>query len=234
MADFKPNIIDLGGSIVVPDEIDVDYLKKLRELLLPYIDKGEKFILVVGGGHTARVYQKAAGEIIEDVSHVDRDWLGIHATRINAHLLRTIFSDVAYPIVFDSPYKKIDDEDLQNYNLFIGSGGVPGHSTDFDTVEIAHRFEVDKFLIATVTPYVYNKDFKKYQDAKIIKDISWEEYMKLIPESWSPGMKSPVDPVASVKAKEYGISCCLLQGTNIENIKQYLETGEFEGSVIHP
>ena len=35
------------------------------------------------------------------VTDEDKDWIGIHATRLNAHLLRTIFRDVADPVVID-------------------------------------------------------------------------------------------------------------------------------------
>jgi hypothetical protein len=29
----------------------------------------------------------------------DLDWLGVHATRLNAHLFRTIFRDLAHPVI---------------------------------------------------------------------------------------------------------------------------------------
>ena len=231
---FSPTVINLGGSIVAPDDINVEYLKQLRQFLLPYVHNGHKFVIVVGGGHVARVYQKAAADIVSTISNDDKDWLGIHATRINAHLLRTIFVDVCYPVVLDDPYKEISDEDLEKYGLFIGSGVRPGHSTDFCTVQLAHRFGVSHFLTATVVPFVYDKDYKKYPDAKIIYDLSWEDYSKIIEDQWTPGMKVPVDPVAAKEAQEHGMSCYLLQGTHLDNVKKYLNNETYQGSVIHP
>ena len=232
--DFSPTVINLGGSIVAPDDVNIEYLQQLRTLLLPYIQNGRKIVIIVGGGNVARLYQDAAFQIVENVTDEDKDWLGIHATRLNAHLLRTIFVDVCYPIVIDNPEKEISEQDRETYNLFIGSGFRPGNSTDYCTVVLASKFNTKTFLTATAVPYVYDKDYKKHPDAKIIRDISWEEYNKLIQGEWTPGMKVPIDPVASREAQKQGMSCHLLKGTDIENMKTYLDTGEFEGSVIHP
>lgn len=228
-----PIVIALGGSIVVPGNINVQYLARLRAFLLPQIEEGKKFVLVVGGGAPARQYQRAASAV-GDISDEDRDWLGIHATRMNAHLLRTIFADVAYPVIFDDPHKPISKKDLASCSLFIAAGGKPGHSTDYDAVELAHRFGADTFLIATTIPYVYDKDFKKYEDAKILKEVSWSEYRTLISDKWTPGMKSPVDPIAAKCAQQYKMTCHLLRGTNITNFKKYLDGKPFTGSTIHP
>ena len=86
----KTVIIALGGSIVFPDQIDWDFLRRFRSFVLREIKKGRRFVIVSGGGRLSRIYQEAAGKVVK-VTNEDKDWLGIHATRINAHLLRTIF-----------------------------------------------------------------------------------------------------------------------------------------------
>jgi len=83
-------VLSLGGSIVVPGAIDIEYLKEFKQFIDRRIEQGDRFILTVGGGKTARNYQ-AAAERVSGVDDEERDWLGIHATRLNAHLLRTIF-----------------------------------------------------------------------------------------------------------------------------------------------
>ena len=234
MKNFSPKVIALGGSIVVPDTINVEYLKRLRAFFISYFaDGGDPIMLVVGGGSTARNYQNAAAEVAS-VSDEDKDWLGIHATRINAQLLRTIFVDIAHPVVLNNPHKHINASALQQYRLFIASGGLPGHSTDYDAVAIAQRFNVAEFLIATTISYVYDKDFSKYKDAQPIKDLTWEAYRALVDDVWKPGMKAPVDPVAARAAEKYGMECRLFQGTNLFHFEQCLKGEEFEGTVIHP
>ena len=61
----------------------------------------KKFIIVIGGGQLCRMYQRAASQIT-NINNEDRDWLGIHITRSNAHLLRTIFREIADPVVIDN------------------------------------------------------------------------------------------------------------------------------------
>src|SRR3989344_4294286 len=97
-------LISLGGSVIVPDRIDVGFLKKFRKLILK--QKNRKFVVVCGGGKTCRRYQKAASEITK-TSEEDLDWLGIHATRLNAHLLRTVFGDAAHKKVISGFREKI-------------------------------------------------------------------------------------------------------------------------------
>ncbi|HHH12376.1 MAG TPA: UMP kinase, partial [Candidatus Moranbacteria bacterium] len=102
----KPTVISLGGSIVVPSGgIAVDFIAAFRDLVLERIKAGQRFVLVVGGGATAREYIRAAEKIDETVSAEDKDWLGIHGTRINAQLLRTVFRAVAHPRVNDNPHR---------------------------------------------------------------------------------------------------------------------------------
>ena len=128
MQDSKTIIIALGGSIICPQpgKINVRFLKKFKKLILKYLKKGFRFIIVVGGGKTCRVYQKAAAKVIK-LPYEDMDWLGIHATRLNAHLLRTIFRKEAYPVILDDPKKPIKN----NWRILIAAGWRPGWSTDY-------------------------------------------------------------------------------------------------------
>lgn len=233
MKKFCPKIIALGGSIVVPNEIDIEYLKRLHAFFVKYIEEGnDPVILVIGGGYPARQYQDAASAIVE-VSDEDKDWIGIHATRSNAQLIRTIFADICYPVVLDNPHKYINKSDLEDYSLFVASGGFPGHSTDYDAVALAQRFGASGFYIATTIPYVYDKDFSKYKDASPIKDLTWADYRSLISESWTPGMKAPVDPIAATAASKSNLFCHLFKGNNLANLENCIFGREFEGSVIH-
>ena len=96
-------IISLGGSLIVPDEIDVSFLKSLRKLILSL---DEQVILVTGGGKTARKYIEAAKQF-KELKHEDFDWIGIHSTRLNAQLVKIIFKDIAYEKVVKNPTSKL-------------------------------------------------------------------------------------------------------------------------------
>ncbi len=234
MKKFCPKIIALGGSIIVPDSIDVEYLKRLHAFFVDYINNknNDPIILVIGGGYPARQYQDAASDIV-DVSDEDKDWIGIHATRMNAQLIRTIFYDICYPVILDNPHKYISKSDLEDYSFFVASGGFPGHSTDYDAVALAQRFGVSGFYIATTIPYVYNKDFSQHKDASPIKDLTWAEYRSLVSDVWKPGMKAPVDPIAAQAASKSNLFCHLFKGTNLVNLENCILGRGFDGSVIH-
>jgi len=49
-------IISLGGSLLVPEGIDADFIAKFKKFIVAHIKKGYRFILVTGGGKTARRY----------------------------------------------------------------------------------------------------------------------------------------------------------------------------------
>ena len=69
----SPTIIALGGSVIIPDKINADFLKKFRKLILKLLKQGQKFVIVAGGGKTARLYQNAASKVIK-ITYEDLDW----------------------------------------------------------------------------------------------------------------------------------------------------------------
>ena len=97
-------IISLGGSLIVPNEIDLDFLRKFRNLILKHLKK-RRFFIYVGGGKTARRYQRALTEF--GATAVERDWIGIETTSLNAKLIKTLFGNLCYPEIIVDPNKKI-------------------------------------------------------------------------------------------------------------------------------
>ncbi len=223
-------VIALGGSIIASRNIQAHFLKQFRKFILKFVSEGRRFVVVAGGGRIARDYQNAAAGIVE-LSDEDKDWIGIHATRINAHLLRVIFFDIAHPVVLDSPLKKIKNE--EKYNLFIASGWRPGWSTDYVAVMLASRFQTKRLIIATKIPCVYDEDIEKNKRAKPLKDISWKEYRKMVGDVWTPGLKSPVDPIAAKLAQSLKLEAIVARGTDLENMENILRGKKFRGTLIN-
>ena len=230
---MKTIVISLGGSIIVPGEIQVEFLKKFKEFILEFLKKDYRFIIVTGGGNVCRKYQEAASAITK-VSDEDKDWIGIHATRLNAHLVRTIFKKEAYPVVLDSPLKKINGNS-EKYKLFIASGWRPGWSSDYCAVLLADRFKADKVINASNIDYAYDKDpsTRLGASAKPIKEITWAKYRKIISSKWTPGMKVPFDPIASKMAQKLKITVIITRGTDLQNLKNILENKDYTGTVVH-
>ncbi|HUD44488.1 MAG TPA: UMP kinase [Patescibacteria group bacterium] len=224
-------IISVGGSLVVPNGgIDIQFLKSLNSFIRTQLAKYEnrQFFLVIGGGNTTRHYQQAAREVIgHELTDDDLDWLGIHATRLNAQLIRTIFRDVAHPnlIKHFEIIRKVAEP------VVVAAGWKPGWSTDYCATLLCEDYNVKIVINMSNISQVFDKDPKKFPDAKPINHISWEEFRKLIGDKWSPGMNAPFDPIAAKRAEEFGLKVAVL-GKDFENLTKFMEGKPFVGTVI--
>lgn len=238
MKKSKITVIALGGSLIVPHlsdngGIDILLLKALRRFILSELKEGQKFILVIGGGKTTRIYQKASLKIVKTPKE-DLDWIGIHAIRLNAQLLRNIFRKVCYSVVIDHEMteKEITALKKVKQHLLIASVWKPGRSSDFVAVSLAERFGSDDVVIAGDIPFVYDKDPKKFKGAKPLNSVSWKEYRKIIPKVWTPGLSSPVDPVAARLAEKSNITAKIIKGSDFNNFKKVVQGKAFKGTTI--
>ena len=154
--------MSLGGSLIAPKELDIKFLKDFRTLILNFVKKGNKVVIICGGGNTALDYQLAAKKVNSKVEAKDLDWVGIGATKINAHLVRAMFGSLAYENILDDPRKKI----VSNKKIIIGAGFTPGHSSDMGSVLAAKTFGADTVINLSNIAYVYDKDPSKFKNAK--------------------------------------------------------------------
>lgn len=223
-------IISVGGSLIVPGDIDTSFLSQFRDFIFRNIEKNSqiKFILISGGGKTARNYQAAAKELTK-VSNEDLDWIGIHSTRINAHLLKTILGNLCFKRVIKDPREKVN---LGNKKILIAAGWKPGFSTDYDAVILAKTYGIKKIINLTNVDYVYDKNPKQFKDARPFKEISWRYYRKLVGGEWSPGLNAPFDPVAAKEAEKLGLTVYILNGNNMKNIQALIEGKDFIGTTL--
>jgi uridylate kinase len=228
----KRIIISVGGSLIVPNGgIGVDFLKKLNEFVRTKLaeDPTRQFFLVTGGGATARHYIEAGQQVIEhQLSRDDLDWLGIHSSRLNAHLVRTIFRDIAHPYIIKN-YEIIRKVEQ---SVVVAAGWKPGWSTDYCAVLIGEDYGVDTVINLSNITEVYDKDPNKFDSAKPIKEINWTDFRKLVGDEWIPGMNAPFDPIAAKKAQELGTKVVIMSGKDFDNIEKYFKGEEFVGTVI--
>lgn len=220
-------VISVGGSLIVPEEIDTDFLSSLKELVLNGVKKGKKFIIITGGGKVCRKYQHAANSVTK-LDAKDIDWLGIHATRLNSQLVKTILGKKVEDIVVHDPFAKI----IFNKPILIAAGWKPGWSTDYDAVLLAKRFKAKKLINLSNIDYVYTADPKLDPSATKIEEATWKEFRKIIPKKWSPGLSAPFDPIASKEAESIGLEVAIINGKKIVELENYLEGRGFVGSLI--
>ncbi len=222
-------VLSLGGSIIVPEKIDIAFLKKFRKIILDFVNKGNKVVIVAGGGHTCRVYQKAAAEINSKATQENLDWIGIKTTKLNAELIRAIFSKHAYEEVMDDPDEKIKTDKP----IVVGSGWKPGCSSDWDTVRLAVNLGIDTVVNLSNIEYVYDKDPNKHKDAKKIEEMTWKQMQEIVGIKWTPGANLPFDPVAAKEAAKEGLKVVIMNGTDLENLKNFLEGKKYKGTTIY-
>ncbi len=233
MANGKQKIVlSVGGSLLVPDQgVSTDFLSKLNAFIRAELasDPNRQFFLIVGGGTIARKYRDAGRDVVgHELTPDDLDWLGIHATKLNAHLVRTIFRDIAHPYVIKhyEIIRKVEEP------VIIAAGWKPGWSTDFCATMICEDYNVKTVLNLTNIPQVYTADPKKDSNAKPLTKMTWTEFRKLVGDKWDPGMNMPFDPIASKKAQELGLKVIIIKGDNFDNIKNALEGRDFLGTTI--
>jgi uridylate kinase len=221
-------VVSVGGSLIVPNELDSDFLTNFRDLILKKIGENLSFFIITGGGRTARRYQEAAHAVRGDLEREDLDWLGIHSTRLNAHLFRTLFSEHAQARIVKNPTRRVSDQS----DIVIGAGWKPGWSTDYCAVLAAKQLGAKKMVNLSNIDYVYDKDPKKNPDAQKIEKISWGEFRTLIPSEWDPGLSSPFDPVAAKEAEHLKLEVAVINGHKLEEFDKYLSGKPFTGTVI--
>jgi uridylate kinase len=223
-------IMSVGGSLIVPGDIDTNFLSTLKAFITDQTtNHGRRFIMIAGGGRTARNYQEAAGAVT-DLTSDDLDWMGIHATRLNGHLLRTIFRDIAHPEMITNP------DDVQDISgeppVIIASGYRPGCSTDLRAIQIAELVGATKVINLSNIDYLYTADPRTNPDAVKIETSSWADFRALIPADWDPGMSAPFDPIAAAAAEAANIDVALINGDRLEALAGYLAGEEFVGTLI--
>ena len=224
------HVISVGGSLLVPEQIDTDFLASFKQFIIKRIEKGDRFILITGGGKTARKYQDAASHV-SGIDNEEKDWLGIHSTRLNAHMLRTIFKLHAHPKVikdFDNDADKVDF----NEKILIGAGWKPGWSTDYIAVLLAKRYGAKSIINLSNIEYVYSEDPRVNPDAKRYEKISWKNFRDIVGNEWDPGMSAPFDPIASKQAQEEKMKVAIMNGKNLTNLNSYFEGKKFKGTLI--
>lgn len=220
-------VVSLGGSLIVPDRIDTDFLKSFRALILVYVKKGVRFVLICGGGETARMYQHAADQV-GNLRKDEIDWIGIHTTRLNAQLMHAIFLPWVHPYVISNPTKPF----RFTKQILIAAGWEPGCSTDYDAVLLARAVGAKKLANLSNTDYVYTADPHVCEDVRALPELSWKHYRKLIPKKWDPGLNAPFDPVASKLAESFGMEVAILNGRDTDAVRTYFDGKKCRGTII--
>lgn len=229
-------VIKLGGSLISTGQdklIDYDYLSQFKNVLIPYIEKGYKFAVILGGGYICRIYQNLAKEFVANIPPVELDWIGCAVNNLNAEMVRTFFGEIAESYVVR--YKDFQDSELFNITkgILVCAAEAPGHSSDVDAVQVAIKVGAHKVFRLTDVDAIYDKDPNINPDAIKKDKLSWDEYFNIIgTREFIPGGHYPIDPVAAGISQKQNIDFCLMSGNDMKNFDTALQEDSFRGSIV--
>lgn len=218
-------VFSLGGSVLVPDKVDYDFLKKFK-VFIRRLSKENKLIIVTGGGKTARDYILALKKA--NASREEQDFIGIEATRLNAKLLASFLN-----IKQNIPLNINEAVTLsKKQNVVVCGGMVKGTTTDGVASLIASKLKACCMINITKVKGLYNKDPLKHKDAKIIRRATYKEVEKMLKRiKEEPGQHFIIDRLALKTALKNKIRIIIL-GKNINNIEKCMNYKRFEGTII--
>ncbi len=144
---------------------------------------GCQLVLVVGGGNMVRGAELAG----QGIKRVTADQMGMLSGLMNAMALTDIFesdnvstrcmSNIFAQQVAESYSFRLAEKHLSRGRVVMISGGIgrPYFTHDTAAVNLALELSCDVVLKATKVDGVYDKDPKKFDDAKLLKKISYQE-----------------------------------------------------------
>jgi uridylate kinase len=222
-------ILSLGGSLIVPDDVDTNFLKNFKKLLSNHI-KDKRFIIICGGGRICRKYNNWATDVNPKISDDSKHWIGIMATRLNGMLVKSVLEndfDVHNEII-------TNPKDMINFSedIMVCAGYLPGWSTDYDAVLLAEKFNVKDVINMSNIDFVYDKDPRTNKNAKPIKDLLWNDFFIQFGTTFDPGQNVPFDPIAAKLAQKNNIKVMIINGNNLDNLNKLLYGELFDGTII--
>ncbi len=218
-------VVSVGGSIVVSDEPNIDYLKHLTALL-NRLSQHFKLFVVVGGGKIARQYIALGRDLGLDEDRLDQ--LGIDVTRVNARAIAYLLgtSNIEIPHTTDDVIR------LKNPVVVMG-GTDPKHSTDTVGAEIAEKTHAARFVNATNVDGIYDKDPNKFPDAKQLKEVSIDQLIAQYGTKWgSAGKNIFMDEPALAIIKRAKIPTFVVNGKRLDQLECAIRGQPFDGTRI--
>ncbi|HIO58092.1 MAG TPA: UMP kinase, partial [Candidatus Poseidoniales archaeon] len=166
-------IVALGGSLMYDNgEINQEWIDSASTIISQTASKGTKIGIVVGGGHLARENIAAARKSgVTDT--FDLDLVGIAATRLNAATFAAALKSVGVDVSENVPETTASaTESLQNHDVIVMGGTIPGHTTDAVSINLAVDSGAERCTIATNVDFVYDKAPQTNPDAIAFEELT--------------------------------------------------------------
>lgn len=224
----KSVVISLGGSLIIPDEVDVPLLLEFRRVLEKH-KKNYKFVIVCGGGSVARKYINGLRKI--QASDFLQSNVGISVTRLNARFMTYFFGKDAnkgIPHDIKQVMNMLKKDDI----VFCGAlRYAPNQTSDSVAAKLANHLKA-VFINLTNVPGLYTKNPKEFKDARFIPEISWHDFYKRANAiKYKPGQHFVLDQTAAEIIMKEKITTYIL-GDNFKHLNNLLSGKKFTGTRI--
>ncbi len=118
------------------------------------------------------------------------------------------------------------------YKNVVMGGTEPGHTTDGVSLLLAEKLGEKKVINITSVGGIYDKDPRKYKDAKMLTKMNYDNAKRLLIErKMDAGLNLPID-LLSLKIAERSRIKIYIVGRDFETLKKVLKNESHKGSVI--
>jgi len=232
---MKNIVIKIGGSLLFSEDLEINIQQIIKFCKVIKANQHyDKVIIVCGGGIIARNYISAIRSVHSN--ETSNDIMGIKISRINARLLMEVFGEIAFPEI---PKQFGELAQALLFNKIIIMGGLqPGQSTTSVALEVAEFIDADQVVILTNVNGIYDKDPNKFDDAKLIKNLTLNKLQNLIikdsnEKQAAAGEYRIFDAVSLQIMKRSKIKVYVVSGTNLDEFTIiWVGESDFNGTVI--
>ena len=223
---MKTFTLKLSGHLFDNADLLPTYVKLIRELWA----NGYRMVVVTGGGSLARRYIEIGRSL--GINESLLDMLGILASRLNAQLLASALSDIAYlPIPTDI------NATLSAWatgRLVIVGGFQPGQSTATVAMLVSEALGIKNLVDCANVDAVYTSDPRRDPTARRLERVTVDELMGILRSRTAAGTYDLLDPWALSIAKRGGITIHVVSCNNPDALRRLISEGVGAGTVITP
>jgi uridylate kinase len=221
-------VISLGGSRIAPKKgkVDFHFIKKFEVLIEKHPDV--KFVVVTGGGATARNYISALKKLRQGVKKQSE--AGIAVTRFHASFLSRIFGRKANSVI-PMNMKKVKSLLRKNQVVFSGALRYRKKQTSDGTAASIAAHLKSKFINLTDIKGIYTENPKTNKKARFIKKISWKNFEKMASGiKFKAGQHFVLDQDAARTILEKRIPTYIVG--SLEDVHSIVSGESFKGSLV--
>ncbi|MFW9876377.1 MAG: UMP kinase [Candidatus Thorarchaeota archaeon] len=224
----RKSVIKIGGSLLFTENKEFNR-EKIQEFcqIFKKMKYSGSHVIICGGGIIAREYINTVRSFNGNEALCDT--FGIDISRLNSKLLISSFQDFAYPLV----PKTIEELSLALlFGKIVVMGGLqPGQSTTSVALEVAEFIQAEELVILTDVKGIYNKDPKKFDDAKLFKNLTYAELQEIIMNSSgdkqaAAGEYRIFDAVSLQILKRSKIKIRVMSGKDLKEFEKYWKGDE--------